>query len=368
MDAEPPVLTLLRDKASALARKLASSGADAVFRAKGGVEAALKREAPAPPLPPPEPGRLHLAEKPHLLSRHGWGEVAIKIWEELYRDRLFLVAAGVAFFTMLAIFPGLSALVAVWSLFGDPQSVADTIGELAFMLPPGGVDLLRNQAELVAASGRHDLGLFIAASILVSTWSANAGMKSMFEAMNIIYGENEKRGFFALNFRSLLFTLGAAAIFVATLLFLVAVPIALAWVNLRGGYLNLLAVVRWPALLAVTAAFLTLLNRYGPSRPRERARWSVWGSTLGAFMWLAVSAMLSFYMGHISNFTATYGSLAAIAGLMTWLWLSALVILIGVELNAELEHRTERWEEDRRRRMSIALPPRRGLWQRLRGR
>ena len=371
---------IIRDKAVALARGAGALGAGVAARAGERLAGALKAPEPPPPAPPPPlppaPGMRHVAEKPHLLTRHGWSEVVVKIWEETARDRLMLVAAGVAFFTLLAIFPGLSAIVAIWSLFGDPQRLAGAIGDIAFVLPPGAVELLQHQAELVAAQGRRDLTLFIGASILISIWSANAGMKSMFDAMNIIYDEEEKRTFVVLNFESLLFTLGAFAIFTATFLFLVAVPVVFAWANARIWFFEFLAVVRWPALFAITVAFLTLLNRYGPSRARERARWSVWGSTLGAFMWLAVSAVFSWYVADVGNLAATYGSLAAIAGLMTWLWLSALVILVGVELNAELERRTDRWhEEERRRRMPVAAPappPRGGLpglldrWRRAR--
>jgi membrane protein len=280
------------------------------------------------------------AQKPHHLSFWEWCQVVIEVWRALYRNRLFLVAAGVAFFILLALFPALSALVAVWSLFADPRAVTQAIGDLAFVLPPGAAEILKSQTELVAAGAQHDLTFYIAFSILVSVWSANAGMKALIEALNHIYGVEETRNFVVYNLLSLLFTFGAFAVFIATMLFLVAVPIALAWANFRGGVVDLLAVIRWPTLFAVTVVFLTLLNRFGPCHARQKARWSLWGSTLGAFMWLAVSAAFSWYVGHVGNLAATYGSLAAIAGLMTWLWLSALVVLLGVELNAELELRT----------------------------
>ena len=152
-----------------------------------------------------------------------------------------------------------------------------------------------------------------------SIWSANAGMKSMFEALNLIYGLEERRNFFVLNLHSLLFTFGAFAVFIVTLMFLVAAPIALAWTKYRGVIADALDLIRWPTLFVVTVAFLVLLNRFGPSHDRHKARWSLWGSTLGAFMWLAVSAGFSWYVGHVGNLAATYGSLAAIAGLMTWM-------------------------------------------------
>lgn len=368
------LLTPFREKISIVARKAAAASAGTlvrtVARATAKVEALIEPAPTAPPpAAPPEPGRLHFAEKPHLLGLPGWGEVALKVWSESSRDRLFLVAAGVAFFTLLALFPALSALIAVWSLFGDPAKAIAALGEIAFILPPGGVDLMRNQAELVGASGRGNLTTYITFGIGISIWSANAGMKSMFDAMNIIYDEEEKRGFFALNFRSLLFTLGALAVFLASLAVIVAVPVALAWLNMSTDLMFMVAFVRWPALLAITIVFLTLLNRYGPSRPPQRSRWSLWGSTLGACMWLTISLLFSFYVGHIANLTATYGSLAVIAGLMTWLWLSALVILVGIELNAELERRSDRWEEARRIEILRAAPSRRTglrrIWDRV---
>ena len=359
------MLKPVREKAAALGSRLAARVAEFANGAKLRLDSALEVEEPAAPEPPPkpEPGRIHITEKPQLLGLQGWWEVALKIWEELGRDRLFLVAAGVAFFTLLAIFPALSALVAIWSLFGDPKWVADSIGEIAFVLPPGSADIVRSQAELVASGGRRDLSFYIAGTFLISVWSANSGMKSMFDAMNLIYQEDEKRSFLALNLRSLLFTLGSFAIFLATVALLVAAPIFFKWVNLEERTMEIFSLSRWPALFVITVTFLTLLNRYGPSRSRERARWSVWGSTLGAFMWLAVSVIFSFYVGHIGNLAATYGSLAAIAGLMTWLWLSALVILIGIELNAELEHRTDQWEAERQRRLQAPKVVKRRDWR-----
>lgn len=303
---------------------------------------------PAPPEPPPEPGRLHVAEKPHLLSLRGWGEVAVMVWREIERDRLMLVAAGVAFYVMLSIFPAVTAMVWFFGLFADPAVIGKMLDDIAFMLPSGGLTIVKEQAVAIA-SNRGKISPLVIVTLLVAIWSANAGMKAMIDAMNLIYKEDERRSFFVLNVHSMLFTLGAAGIFLATMGLLVALPIAFSLVNMGAYYKGLLYYLRWPGLLAITIVFLTLLNRYGPSRRPSKARWAVWGSTLGALMWLAVSWGFSFYVERIGNLSATYGSLAAIIGLMLWLWLSALVILIGIELNAELERRTERWIEAARR-------------------
>ena len=310
---------------------------------------------PPPEAPAPDPARRHTAARPQALTLVGWWEVACLIYTEIFRDRLMLVAAGVAFYVMLSIFPALSALIWFYGLFADPAQVVSHIQSLAFLLPKGALDVIQQQAMAIASTGRSSMNTLIIVSTLVAMWSANAGMKAMFEAMNIIYGEEEKRSIVALNIRSMLFTLGALAIFLATLAVLVLAPLLLAFVHLEGTFAMGFVIMRWPMLYAITVVFLILLNRYGPSRSPARARWAIWGSALGAALWLAVSVAFSWYVEHISNLAATYGSIAAMVGLMSWLWLSALVILVGIELNHELELRTQRWEDEERHRTEMAL-------------
>ncbi|MGE3245008.1 MAG: YihY/virulence factor BrkB family protein [Beijerinckiaceae bacterium] len=305
------------------------------------------------PLPPQEPGRAHNAEKPQQLGRAGWWEVALMVWAEIESDRLLLVAAGVAFYVMLSIFPAVTALVWFFGLFADAGDVSRLLGDIAFLLPPGALEIIRGQVDAIA-SHRSGFSLYAAATLLIALWSANAGMKSMIDAMNLIYDEPERRSFIKLNMHSLLFTLGALAIFLATMGLLVGVPLVLAFVNLGAYFEKMFYYLRWPALLLITILFLTALNRWGPSRHPSKARWAVWGSTLGALMWLAVSLAFSFYVSRIGNLAATYGSLAAIIGLMLWLWLSALVVLVGIELNAELERRTNSWQAEELRRKLAA--------------
>lgn len=343
---------------------IASSAGGVAQKAAKSVFARIKRDEPAQPppfepLPPqpiapePQPGRLHTAAAPQMLTRQGWWEVTCRVYDEAFRDRLMLIAAGVAFYVMLSLFPALTVLIWFYGLFADPANIVSQLGELAFLLPSGAVEVIQQQARAIAGTGRSSMSTLIATSILVALWSANAGMKSMFDAMNIIYGEDEKRSTLVYNLHSLLFTAGASAIFLATLAVLVFVPILLSYVNLQGTFANIFVYLRWPLLYAITVVFLIFLNRYGPSRERERARWSIWGSALGAALWIAVSVGFSWYVEHLSNLAATYGSIAAIVGLMLWLWLSALVILIGIELNHELELRTMRWEVQERHRLEL---------------
>ncbi|MCC2097546.1 MAG: YihY/virulence factor BrkB family protein [Hyphomicrobiales bacterium] len=349
--------TGLRRMSGALARAV-----DAVRSTASGI--ATRISAPPPPHPvqpemrPSEPAvaadderletvreRTQLAEKPHQLSSHGWGEVALVLWEQVERNRLFLVAAGVAFYVMLSLIPAITALVWIFGWFADPAVIAQHLEDIAFLLPKEALALITTQIAAIAG-GTKVFTPVVAATMAIALWSANAGMKSLIDAMNLIYGVDEKRSFLLLNVHSMLFTLGALAIFLATIGLLVVIPLVLAFADLDIYFHRLFSYARWPALLVITVVFLTLLNRFGPSRHYSMARWPVWGSTLGAFMWLAVSLVFSFYVEKIGNLAATYGSLAAIIGLMLWLWLSALVVLIGIELNAELERRTGAWEAE----------------------
>lgn len=368
---------VLADKGRHMAETAKGAAADAVERLRAAASLSVpqdkalgnppsERLPELPPAPPADPSRQHVAARPQAMSRHGWRETALIVWDKIFLDRLFLIAAGVAFYVMLSIFPAMTVLVWTFALFANPAQLVDTLADMAFVLPADVLGVIRQQAEAVAAHGIAGSGHLVVLTALFAVWSANAGMKAMIDAMNIIYGQDEKRSFLALNIRSLLFTLGALAVFLATLTALLLTPRLLAFAGFADFSKSLFVLLRWPLLLVLTVVFLVPLNRYGPSRPAAQARWALWGSVWGAVMWLLVSAAFTIYVERLSNLAAFYGSLAAIAGLMLWLWLSALVVLIGIELNHELELRTARWEEveDWRKRMAeaaaarnAALPP-----------
>jgi membrane protein len=167
-------------------------------------------------------------------------------------------------------------------------------------------------------------------------------MKSLFDTMNIVHGEDEKRGFFKLNAISLGFTLGGIVFVMVALGSIVAVPILLGYVGLTGAGDLLLRVGRWPAMFLVLTLALAVIYRYGPSRETARWRWVTWGSAVAALLWIGVSGAFSWYAANFGKFNETYGSLGAVIGFMTWLWISAIVILLGAEIDAEMEHQTTR--------------------------
>jgi membrane protein len=192
----------------------------------------------------------------------------------------------------------------------------------------------------VAANGSTSLGISFLVGLAVSLWSANQGTKAMFDALNVVYDETEKRGFVRLTLATLGFTLGGLVFVVLALAGIVALPVVLQFVGLPRGLESLLQLARWPILLVFLAIMLAVLYRYGPSRQEARWQWLSWGSGLAALLWLGGSALFSWYVENFGSYNETYGSLGAVIGFMTWIWLSSAVVLLGGELNAELEHQT----------------------------
>jgi membrane protein len=167
-------------------------------------------------------------------------------------------------------------------------------------------------------------------------------MKALFDALNVAYAEKEKRGFFKLNLVSMIFTIGAILFLLAAVVAVIGLPLLLKHLPLQSVTAWLVSALRWPAMLVCVVAALALLYRYGPSRDKARWRWVTWGSALVGVLWLGASALFSWYAANFGSYNETYGSLGAVIGFMTWLWISAIIILLGGEINAEIEHQTAR--------------------------
>jgi membrane protein len=289
-----------------------------------------------------QPGRGRQAEKPSEIAPRGWKDVLWRIKDSLGKDRITAVAAGIAFYGLLAIFPAIAALVSLYGFFADPNTVSDHLDNIAGLVPGGGMEVIRDQVNFVARQGRPQLGLTFLISFAASLWSANAGTKAMFDALNVVYHEEEKRGFFRLTAIALVFTVGGVLFALLALAVMILLPIGLAYLGVSGESERLIAILRWPILYVAIAAALAVIYRHGPSRERPQWRWVSWGSAVAALLWLAVSILFSWYAAHFGSYNKTYGSLGAVIGFMTWMWLSALVVLLGAELDAEMEHQTAR--------------------------
>lgn len=288
-----------------------------------------------------EPGRGRGAQFPHEIPARGWRDIAMRTWNEFNADQIPQVAGGVTFFVLLAIFPALAAFVSLYGLFADVGMAEKQFALLANVLPRDAVNFVGGEMIRLAGGARAPLGWAFAISLLFSLLSANGAIKALFNGLNVAYEERERRGIVRLNLTSLGFTIGGLVFVMATMGLLVAAPTALRIVGWEGRINpELLAIARWPTLFAVSAGALAILYRYGPSRERARWRWISWGSTAAALMWLIASMLFSWYVANFGHYERTYGSLGAVVGFMTWIWISTIVVLAGAEMNAEIEHQT----------------------------
>ena len=202
--------------------------------------------------------------------------------------------------------------------------------------------MIGDQLKNLTSNGSSTLGLTFLITLIISLWTANSGMKAMFDALNVVYGEREKRSFIKLNELSLAFTLCAIAFMLVALGAMVVLPGVLNYIGLSSIGDWVIRIGRWPALLILVSLAIAVLYRYTPSRDEAQWRWISWGSAFAAVTWLIVSFLFSYYTSHFGSYNKTYGSLGAVFGFMTWIWLSVMVILLGAELDAEMEHQTVR--------------------------
>jgi membrane protein len=285
-------------------------------------------------------GRGRFSETPLQIPPAGWKDILWRTYDRTNEDRLLAIAAGVVFFGLLAVFPAITALVSCYGLFANPSTIADNLQTLAYMLPDGSFQIVQDQIARVLGNGQISLGLTFLFGLALALWSANAGVKAVIDALNVVYGEREKRSFIKLNLLSLAFTTGAIAALLLMVGAVVALPLTLDKMGLAYDSKIIISLARWPVLLVMLLLALGILYRFGPSRPGARWQWLGTGTVVAALLWIAGSSLLSWYLSNFGNYGATYGSLGAAIGLMMWMWMSAIIVLYGAELNSEIEHQT----------------------------
>jgi len=278
--------------------------------------------------------------KPAPLQRQGWAfwkHVLYRTYVEIGEDRLLALAAGVVFYGLLAIFPAITALVSSYALFARPSTINAHLASIASMMPASAYAIVDEQVTRIVTRTTGGLSVAFFFGLGLALWSANAGVKAIIDALNIVYGVKDRRGFIWLNVVSLLFTAGAIVGMLLAISSVVVLPVVLSFLPFGGLLDTLLTWMRWPLLLLATMLGLAMLYRFGPDRDGARWQFISPGAILAGVSWLAGSAMLSWYLGNFANFDATYGSLGAGIGLMIWLWMTAIVVLVGAELNSEID-------------------------------
>jgi membrane protein len=282
------------------------------------------------------------ADRPSEIPPRGWFAVLKRVKAEVKEDNVTLLAAGVAFYAMLAIFPAIIAVVTIYGMVADPAQVQSQVGEFAKSLPSGADQLLTGQLETVTKAGRQSLSIGLAVSLLAVLWTASGGVQGLVKGLNLVYDEKESRGFVKLRGLSLLLTLGAILMAVVAIALVAVFPAVVD--DLKLGQTGQLAasIARWVVLALLVLSAVAVLYRYAPDRANPRWRWVSWGAVVALVLWLLGSIGFSWYVDNFGKYNQTYGALAAVIILLLWLFLSAFVVLLGAEIDAEIERQTAR--------------------------
>jgi membrane protein len=287
-----------------------------------------------------DPGRGRQATQPQQIPPKGWRDIAKRVKIQVKQDQVPLLSAGVAFYMLLSLFPAVIAGVSIYGLVADPETVRRQIDRLTQLLSPETANILSQQIHQVTSAAGGALGLATVLGIATALWSASSGMKALITGVNMAYDQTETRKLLKLRGLALLLTLGAMVLMGIALALIVALP------AVAGDWPTALRwsawVLRFVLLAVLLIAGLAVLYRLAPDRDNPRWSWVSWGSALATLLWVAGSLAFSFYVGHFANYNKTYGALAGIVIMMFWLFLTAFVVLLGAELNTEMELQTAR--------------------------
>jgi membrane protein len=278
------------------------------------------------------------ADLPQQIPPQGWKDIAKRTAKEVKADQVPLLSAGVAFYTLLALFPAIIAGVSIYGLVADPATVQSQVRELTERLSPQTAEIVGNQLVQVTSGAGAALGVATVIGILTALWSASSGMKALITGVNLAYDETESRKFLKLRGLSILLTLGAMVLLAVAGATIVGfppvadnLPTVLQWV---------VSILRFLVLAALLIGGLAVLYRYAPDRDEPKWTWVSWGSVIATVLWVLASIGFSIYANAFGNYNKTYGALAGVIILMFWLFLTAFVVLVGAELNTEMELQT----------------------------
>lgn len=280
------------------------------------------------------------ARSPREIPSKGWWDIAWRVKKQLESDNVSIVAGGLALFGLLSIFPSLAAAVAVYGLIASPEQIAAQAQTFSGLLPEAGMGILIEQLNELATRSSRTLSIGVIGGILLAVWSARRGMVALITSMNVAYNEYERRGFFRRLALSLVFTVCAVLGFLVVVALALAVPVVLGFLPLGPAAQWILLTVRWALLWCVAVLALSALYRFAPHRSKARWNWLSIGSRLAASVWLLASILFALYVRNFDSFGQTYGAIGSVVILLSWFYISAFVVILGAEINSEVERQT----------------------------
>jgi membrane protein len=282
------------------------------------------------------------ADEPHEIPAPGWWDITKRVFESIGQDNVSLMAAGLAFYAMLSLTPAFTALIALYGLVFDPSQVQRQIQTMESFIPPEAAKLIGDQLAAVVQASNSKLGVGLIVSLGIALWSANSGTTALMSALNVAYGEAEKRGTLEYWMHSLLLTASLIVFGILSIVLIAVIPAVIGLLPFGDFGQTIVSWLRWPVLVLLSTIGLAIIYRYAPSRAEPRWSWVSWGAFAATVLWLVGSALFSLYVGKFASYNKTYGSLGAVVVLLMWLWLTGYAIIMGAELNAEMEHQTAR--------------------------
>jgi membrane protein len=288
------------------------------------------------------PGRGREATRASDVPPRGWWDVLRRTIREVRDDDVSTIAASVAFYSLLALFPALIALVSVYGLAADPRDVGEQLRSFTRALPRDARQLVTDQLTSITRRSDGGLGTAAVIGIAAALWSAAGGVAALIKGLNKVYDERETRRFLRLRGLALLLTVGGVVVAIAMVGLIAAAPAVARRILGSGTAATTVVLLRWPLLALLILVALAVLYRFAPDREKPKWRWVSWGAIVAATIWLVASVGFSIYVDVLGSYNETYGSLGAVVVLMLWLYLAALAVLFGAELNAELERQTAR--------------------------
>lgn len=281
--------------------------------------------------------RVKVIKSPKKIKASGWKQILLRVKDRIEEDSLTIVAAGVAFYAFLAIFPAIMALLSIYGLAVDPEQAEQQISQLSGMMPEEAFSVIKERVENLISTSGSTLGWGTALGILISLWSANAGTKSLFKGIDIAYETENNRGFIKQNALTLLFTFSAIITLLLSLTLIVIFPAIVNTFGLPGNIEGLISWLRWPLLAAIVILVISLIYKFAPDRRTPKFKWVVVGASLATALWLLASFGFSFYVSNFGNYGEMYGSISAVVILLLWLFLTSFIILLGAEVNSASE-------------------------------
>jgi membrane protein len=289
---------------------------------------------------PSEQDRGRTASDPRQIPAPGWKDILLRSWGEVSENSIFLIAGGVTYAVLLALFPALAALVSIYGLLLDPVQVERQVAALSEILPPESTRMISEELHSLVTAPHGSLTISACVALLLALWSASRGMSGLINAFNIAYQEKETRGFFKLNLIAIGLTVGMLVGGTVIIALVGVLPAAIQFIGLGDSAKWLLLLLEWPLLIVVVMVGLAVLYRYAPNRLQPRWRWVSPGAGVATLLWLLGSVGFTVYVSHFNSYDKTYGSLGGVVVMLTWLYLSAFVALFGAVINAQTERQT----------------------------